>query len=78
MSKETLIGDMGILLRLRLLARIQDVERAAGDEDNAETERRTCEQTLSHMERFAREGLRTLLVTSADLDQAWFTVWDRR
>ncbi|CAN0475586.1 unnamed protein product, partial [Scytosiphon promiscuus] len=36
------------------------------------------ERTLEHMEVYAREGLRTLLVTCADLDGDWFAAWDKR
>lgn len=39
---------------------------------------RRREDTLQHMERYAREGLRTLLVTSADLELDWFLAWDKR
>lgn len=35
-------------------------------------------RTLEHMERYAREGLRTLLVGSAELDRDWFVEWERR
>ena len=30
------------------------------------------------MEVYAREGLRTLLVTCSDLDGDWFLAWDKR
>ncbi|CAM9420829.1 unnamed protein product, partial [Ectocarpus sp. 6 AP-2014] len=51
---------------------------STSSEDNRPGGKRSEERTLQHMETYAREGLRTLLVTCADLDGDWFRAWDKR
>ncbi|CAM9921143.1 unnamed protein product, partial [Ectocarpus fasciculatus] len=51
---------------------------STSSEDNRPGGERSQQRTLKHMETYAREGLRTLLVTCADLDGDWFRAWDKR
>ncbi|CAM9874780.1 unnamed protein product, partial [Ectocarpus sp. 4 AP-2014] len=39
---------------------------------------RSQERTLGHTEVYAREGLRTLLVSCSNLHGDWFLAWDKR
>lgn len=48
------------------------------NQDNRPEGERSQERTLGHMEVYAREGLRTLLVACSDLDGDWFLAWDKR
>ena len=52
------------------------VVKIKAKDEGVESRKRTM--TLEHMERYAREGLRTLLVASAELDQDWFFQWNKK
>lgn len=48
------------------------------DLDDGGWHRRQRAASLAHMERYAREGLRTLLVACGDLEEDVFSHWERR